>query len=120
MIIDNISDIRVTTEGGYQISVKYLPYCDLVEIWITNKDMRGTYVMHFNKEGRLVPQLIEDGITPEPTMQIFKIVWEGLKQAFKGLEKQPISQHYSNDGELAAIAYHLEDMRSLVFKNKKK
>ena len=113
MLINNIKDTQVKTDGGWIVSVRHQPYSDLVEVWIAQQDARGTSIIHFDDNGRMVITLLKEGaINPEPTMKVNGWIWDGIRQAINGVEPMPSKQ--AVDAELSATKYHLEDVRKLL------
>ena len=115
-IKENISDIRVTTEYGWMVSVRFQPWSDRVEVWIANRrEGRGTDIYHFDERGNMIASELKEGVAdPGPTMIINRFIWEGIKKSIQGIEELPDKKEV--DAELKATKYHLEDLRKLVFK----
>lgn len=114
MRVRNINDTQVTTDDGWVVSVKIRPYGDEVQVWLAKADRSGVSMCYFDGEGRMSLKEIKEMDSPEPTMKINGYIWDGIKQAINGVEETPDKK--ALDAELTSTKYHLEDMRSLVFK----
>lgn len=84
-----------------------------VEIFIVDHDYKPKIAQL--KDGFIEWQDVSDGLDTKPTMTINRDIWKAMKEAL-------IDNHERDknvvESELKATKYHLEDLRTLVFKKK--
>jgi len=90
---------------------------DYKEIWLVKHELDKTY-NGIVKEGVIVWEEMKEGFNPDfPLLKLPRQVWQDIVDSIS--ETTPPIEKEKVDAELMATAYHLEDMRKLVFKEKK-
>lgn len=114
---ENIEPIRVQTDDGWVVVVQHTPWADAYEMWIGKVEGSKFYTCNVGKDGYLKMKETNEGSQTPPTMRINGRAWGGLIRALRGVTPQVDIKEV--DAELKATKYHLEDLRTLVFKKSK-
>ena len=116
MIINRIQPVEVRTDDGWVINVSRAYNKDTVELWI-GKVEHGKFYSCYVDNGLLQLTETNESAQRTPTLEIMSTAWDGLINALQATKEKP--QEIETATELKATKYHLEDMRSLVFKKGK-
>ena len=99
---------------GTRIMVRNDPVRRLYNIWVTNVTDR-----HIAYATNIEFKVVEEGsLIPEPLLNLDETDAQGLMNELWKAGVRPTEE--GTIGQLEAVKYHLEDMRSLVFGGKKK
>lgn len=88
-----------------------------VDLWVVEEDCRGNRLIA--KPVVLEFEKVDEYSPAEPTMKFQRIA--DMDKFLKEFVKAIIDEGHCDDGqgETKALKYHLEDMRKLVFNNKR-
>lgn len=105
------TEVRMT--DGWFVRLQPQAWSDTIQIWIGKTTPTGNFLLYFDEKGRLTEKKIKE---PEsdvlPTMQINRMIWDGMSRALQGVAQPPEQGHL--EGELEATKYHLEDLREML------
>lgn len=106
-----------TRIGEVQVKVQARPWYRSVALFIYRSTLGGDEVGKIDS-GCIVFKKIKDKSNEiEPAMIVPEEIWQMIVDA--AAETTPPIKKEAVDAELKATLYHLEDMRKLVFKDKK-
>ena len=104
-------------DSNFKVTVMRKPGMDLFEIYLINYINGKLYIYNANEDGRLVATEIEEGSGEgKPLLAIPGSIWGDIVRAIN--KDLPNIEREEIDAELKATKYHLEDMRTIVFKPK--
>lgn len=102
MIISKFEPVEVKQADGWFVRLLPTSWADTVQLWIGKTTPQGTYICYFDKSGRLNQKLIQQGSwDTKPTMEINRMIWEGLSRALQGVAQPPEQSHI--EGELQEL-----------------
>lgn len=102
----------------WKVHVNNEPWSDNTVVWLGRYKDGRFYNATIAKDGYLQLDEQKEGAVPPPLMKLPTPVWKQLIDAVNKVVP-PIEKEIV-DAELKATRYHLEDMRTLVFKRSMK